>query len=286
VDHPGAGAAIPQRRGSGFVYLSSVSSEFGSLIRRLCAEPAFGTVSLVSGPHDVMVDCFAATYEELMQVVTGTFADLPGVNSRDVVFVSRLFRHGSQWRSWSLEPARARIMTEQAAPPSPTYAPDRVDSSLLAELARDGRATWAELGAAGGVSAQTARRRVERFLSSGYVTMRCDTALAVQQGLREVNLGLNVPAPQVESIGQYFAGLSSCRMSAQVLGTQNLTVTLWVRDYLEIQRHEEALAAKAPGSTVVSRQVVVRAYKRIGHLLDESGRRRGYVPMPLWRDVA
>ena len=150
---------------------------------------------------------------------------------------------------------------------------------------RDGRASWAELGAACGVSPQTARRRVERFLASGYMTMRCDTSVSVQQGLREVSLSLNVPATHVDSIGRYFAGLPSCRLSAQVLGAQNLVVTLWVRDYLEVQGHERELAARAPGSTVISRQAVVRTYKRLGHLLDESGRSRGVVPLPLWREA-
>ena len=270
---------------SAFIQLSSVPGEHEALIRRLCAEPAFGTVSLVSGPHDLFVDCFASSHEELMAIVTGSFADLPGVTRREVVFVTQLYRHASEWRSGTLEPARARLMAKESVAPPPAYAPDRLDASLLEELAADGRASWAELGAACGVSPQTARRRVERFLASGYMTMRCDTSVSVQQGLREVSLSLNVPATHVDSIGKYFAGLPGCRLSAQVLGAQNLVVTLWVRDYLEVQGHERELAARAPGSTVVSRQAVVRTYKRLGHLLDESGRSRGVVPLPLWREA-
>ncbi len=269
---------------SAFVFLSSVPGEHEALIQRLCAEPAFGTVSLVSGAHDLFVDCFASSHEELMAIVTGAFADLPGVTRREVVFVTQLYRQASEWRSGTLEPARARLMAQESTPPPPAYAPDRLDATLLEELARDGRASWAELGAVSGVSPQTARRRVERFLASGYMTMRCDTSVAGQQGLREVSLSLNVPATHVDSIGRYFAGLPSCRLSAQVLGTQNLLVTLWVRDYVEVQGHEQELAARAPGSTVITRQAVVRTYKRLGHLLDASGRSQGVVPLPLWRE--
>ncbi|GAB3557331.1 Lrp/AsnC family transcriptional regulator [Arthrobacter alkaliphilus] len=270
---------------SAFISLSSLPSEHEALVRKLCSEPAFGTVSLVSGSHDLFVDCFASSHEELMEIVTGSFAGLPGVTHREVVFVTKLYRQASDWRSGTLEPARARLMSAEPLPAPEAYAPDHLDASLLAELARDGRASWAELGAACGVSPQTARRRVERFLGSGYMTLRCDTSASAQQGLREVSLILNVPAHHVDAVGRYFAALPNCRLSAQVLGAQNLLVTLWVRDYLEVQGHERELAERAPGSVVISRQAVVRIYKRLGHVLDGSGRNLSVVPLPLWREA-
>jgi hypothetical protein len=69
---------------------------------------------------------------------------------------------------------------------------------------------------------------------------------------------------------------------AQVLGAQNLLVTLWVRDYLKVQAYERELADRAPGSAVISRQAVVRTFKRLGHVLDESGCSRSVVPLLLW----
>lgn len=268
---------------SAFIHLSSLPSEHAALVQRLCAEPAFGTVSMVSGGHDLLIDCFASSHDELMDIVTKSFGDLPGVSGRDVVFVTELYRQASEWRSGTLGPAQARLITPTSRPAPSGYEPDGLDAALLAELARDGRASWADLGDACQVSPQTAKRRVERFLAAGYMTMRCDTSVAVQPGLREVNLLLNVPATEVENVGRYFAALPSCRLSAQVLGAHNLLVALWVRDYLEVHGHERELAARAPGSTVISREVVIRTYKRLGHLLDESGRNYDVVPLPLWR---
>ena len=269
---------------SAFIHLSSVPNESDALIERLCAEPAFGTVSLVTGAHDLFVDCFASSHDELMDIVTGSFPGLPGVTHREVVFVTRLYRQASEWRSGTLEPARARLVSAEPLPEQPAYSPDRLDAALLEELAKDGRASWAELGAACGVSPQTARRRVERFLATGYMALRCDTSTAAQQGLREVTLVLNVPAQCVDDVGHYFAALNNCRLSAQVLGAQNLLVTLWVRDYLEVQAYERELADRAPGSAVISRQAVVRTFKRLGHVLDESGCSRRVVPLPLWTE--
>ncbi|MFJ4210126.1 Lrp/AsnC family transcriptional regulator [Paenarthrobacter sp. NPDC089675] len=267
---------------SAFIHISSTPSDSQALIERVCAEPAFGTVSLVTGSHDLFVDCFASSHEELMDIVTGSFPELPGVTHREVVFVTKLYRQASDWRSGTLEPARARLVSAQPLAEQPGYAPDRLDAELLVELAKDGRASWAELGSACGVSPQTARRRVERFLATGYITLRCDASTAAQQGLREVTLVLNVPAQYVDDVGRYFAGLGNCRLSAQVLGAQNLLVTLWVRDYLEVQAYERELAERAPGSSVISRQAVVRTFKRLGHVLDAAGRSTRVVPLPLW----
>ncbi|MBT2585224.1 Lrp/AsnC family transcriptional regulator [Arthrobacter sp. ISL-95] len=269
---------------SAFIQLSSLPGESEELIRRLCAEPAFGTVSMVTGSHDVFMDCFASSHEELMDIITGSFPKLPGVTHREVVFVTKLYRQASEWRSGTLEPGRARQVSTQTKEAPAGYSPDRLDATLLEELAKDGRASWAELGAACNVSPQTARRRVERFLASGYITLRCDASTAANRGLREVTLMLNIPAQYVDDVGRYFAAQSNCRLSAQVLGTQNLVVTLWVRDYLEAQAFERELAQRAPGSSVISRQAVVRTYKRLGHLLDESGRSLSVVPLPLWRE--
>jgi DNA-binding Lrp family transcriptional regulator len=269
---------------SAFIHISSQPSKHRELIGRLCAEPAFATVSVVSGPHDLFVDCFASSNEALMGIVAEAFAELPGVIRREVVFVTKLYRQASDWPSGTLETAQGRLLATASRPSPAGYTPDRLDAALLQEPGRDGRASWAELGEACSVSPQTARRRVERFLAAGYMVLRCDAAAAVQQGQREVSLILNVPASRVDAVGRYFAGLPGCRVSAQVLGVQNLLVTLWVRDYLEVQAHERELAALAPGSVVVSRQAVVRTYKRLGHLLDVAGRSTGVVPLPLWSE--
>lgn len=280
---PAPGPRYPSVGWSAFIYVSSKPAELDAIVRRLCAEPAFGTVSLVSGSHDLFIDCFASSHEALMDILSGSFADLPGVTQREIVFITKLYRQATDWRSGTLEPGRAQLIAAAPKPLPPEFQPDEVDAMLLEELARDGRATWAELGAACMVSPQTARRRLERFLAAGYMVLRCDTSAAFQQGLREVTLVLNVPAMHVDAVGRYFSDLPSCRLSAQVLGVQNLVVTLWVRDYLEVQGHEKELAIRAPGSTVISRQAVIRHYKRLGHLLDKDGKDCGLVPLPLWR---
>ncbi|MFF1829016.1 AsnC family transcriptional regulator [Paenarthrobacter sp. NPDC058040] len=134
-----------------FIHLSSVPGETDALLERLCEEPAFATISLVTGSHDLFMDCFASSHEELMDIVTGSFPRLPGITHREVVFVTKLYRQASEWRSGTLEPGRARLVSSEPPAQPPAYSPDTLDAALLEELARDGRASWADLGAACGV---------------------------------------------------------------------------------------------------------------------------------------
>ncbi len=280
---PAPGARYLSAGWSAFVHIACHPAEQQELVERLCAEPAFGTVSAVAGPSDLFVDCFATSSDALMEIVVGAFAALPGVIRREVVFVTKLYRQAHQWRGGSLDRAQARQLLDPVRPAESGYRPDRVDVELLHRLGLDGRAGWADLGQACGVSPQTARRRVERLLAVGVISLRCDAAPAIRQGQREVSLIMNVPATRVDAVAGYFAALPGCRVAAQVLGVQNLLITLWVRDFLEIQAHERKLAEMAPGTTVIARQAVVRGYKRGGHLLDDAGRSVGIVPLPLWQ---
>ena len=51
-----------------------------------------------------------------------------------------------------------------------TTTPDRVDHELLAELRRNGRASWAELARLVGLSAPSVQERVRRLEERGYIT--------------------------------------------------------------------------------------------------------------------
>ncbi|MBU3061958.1 Lrp/AsnC family transcriptional regulator [Nocardia sp. NEAU-G5] len=266
---------------SAFLQIAATPNAHEALLEQLCEEPAFATVSLVSGRYDILVDCFASSPAELTDVVTASFARLPGVIRRDVLFTAEVYRQATEWRSGVLEPSETRSLTTPPHTASPGFSPDRVDRAMLAALTHDGRASLATLAQECGISPQTVRRRLDRILDAGYVALRCDASSDASPGFREVTLLLNVPADDIATVGRYFADLTACRVSAHVIGAENLLVTLWVRNYLEVRDHERVLARLAPGSTVVGRQAVMRTYKRLGHVLDARGRRTRYIALPL-----
>ncbi|MFD4902414.1 Lrp/AsnC family transcriptional regulator [Streptomyces sp. NPDC048511] len=266
------------------VFLSASPSHHTELAERLCQEPAAATVTRVTGGHDFRVDCFTGTQESLDQIVSERFSSLPGVMRTETAYVTRVHRQSSSWRSGILDQRQSRsVSADSAATPSRRTAFDAVDSALLDALGDDGRRSWAELAALCAVSPQTARRRVEQHLASGYLVLRCEFATSAGLPVREASLILNVPGRHLEAAGRYMAGLPNCRVSVEVFSVHNLVATFWVHDLNEIHAYERELEARAPGTVVFSRSVTLRTYKRVGHILDREGRSVGRVPLPMWR---
>lgn len=271
---------------SAFVYLSSTPSTQEEIVKQLCADPAFATVSLISGSHDLMVDCYAASYDALLRRLTESFAPLVGLTHREVIFSTEIYRSAAEWRSKSLEPSQVRRLAARPGAAGTRYSPDAVDIRLVEMLAVDGRASWVQLADACGVAPQTARRRIERVLASGQLSLRCDAAMELAAGQKEVTLLISIPATDVKAIGSYLASLPGCRLSAEILGTANMLVTMWVHDFVEVRELEVELGRRAPLLAVTSRHVTVRHYKRAGRLLDAQGKCSGRVPVPLWGELS
>lgn len=269
---------------SAHVFLSAPPRYHEDVAAQLCDEPAAATVALVTGGHDFRIDCFAATHADLDTIIAESFSSLPGVTRMEAAYVSRVHRQGSEWRGGALDKAQERSVAREQSGSGQSHwrTPDELDTRLIAALSADGRARWRDIGRSCGVSAQTARRRIERHLESGYIDLRCDTAESADEQFREVSLVLNVPATRVSEVGEYFGALPNCRLSAQVLSVHNLVATLWVRDLAVIHDHENALESLAPGATVLSRSVTVKTHKRVGHVVDSAGRSERVVPLSMW----
>ncbi|MGY1433900.1 hypothetical protein [Streptomyces reniochalinae] len=90
------------------------------------------------------------------------------------------------------------------------------------------------------------------------------------------------PARDLNAVHRTLAALPECRVVAAVTGPDNVLATLWLPGVGDIQRRETALCARLPSLTVTDRIVGLRTVKRMGHLLDEQGRRLGTRPIRPW----
>lgn len=268
---------------SAFLSIEVDVGEQDRLADRLCAEPSFASVLLMSGENQFLVDCFAPSVEESMRLLTEVFPGLPGVIRRRIDPIMKIYRLGSQWRSGALEAPVRKALESESPMTSRARIPDEADARLLEALAVDGRAGWQTIAERAGVSAQTAKRRITGLLDSGFMTFRCDTATMERSGLREVVVGWAVPSDSIDAVGAAVAADPLCRVSSQVLAGANFTATLWVHDYGQVQDHEAQVLRVAPRATVVERNAVLRAYKRMGQVLGDDGRRQSTVPVSWWR---
>lgn len=256
-----------------FVFLSVEPGRIPAVLKSLEMQAEFATVSQIAGTHDLLVDCLAPSAQELTKLLTRSSQIADGINNREVMVSTRVYRGATGWRAGALEPEKARQVLQPSTRHGQLTFGDPIDSRIVSELGNDGRMSWAELGQRCGVAPATARRRTEVLLAAGAFSLRCDAATPIRQGRHGITLLLDVPATHLEELGFWFAERNDCRLCAEVVGQGNLLVTLWFREFSDLQVCERGLLGVAPGTRVISRHLELGTTKRLGMLLDEQGRR-------------
>lgn len=279
------GREFTRNRCTAFVLLRCLPQERSRLITELSALPEAVTIELTGpGSADLLLDVLAPDLPSLSRFLNEKLDRLSGIVSVTCLFATSLYVEGSRWRLRSLEPAQLTALGSAAGAREPvrTLALDPVDRALLDELVRDGRLGLAELAERTATSPATVRRRLRRLTDSAVLTFRCDIASALAGHPVPVSLLGQVPARDIGTVHRTFAALPECRLIAAVTGPANIFATLWVHDLGDIQRRETALCARLPTLTVTDRIVGLHTAKRMGHLLDEQGRRIGVQPISPW----
>jgi DNA-binding Lrp family transcriptional regulator len=195
-----------------------------------------------------------------------------------------VWAEGSGWRLGVLDAEEVAALRPHSPRPdrAGTVPGGPADRALLGALARDGRASYAELAAAAGVSPATARRRVGRLLASGAVLLRTEVSAPLVGWPVSVVLWADAPAGRLDALAAAVGRFRQVRLCATLAGAPSLIVVAWLRTVEEVHRFELELLDAVPGLVVVDRLVVLRSLKRMGRLLDDSGRAVGVVPLAPW----
>ncbi|WP_164259605.1 Lrp/AsnC family transcriptional regulator [Streptomyces sp. SID10853] len=280
------GREFSRNRCSAFVLLRCLPGDRTRLMAELSALPEAVTIELTGhGTADLLLDVLAPDLTALTRFLGEKLDRMAGIVSVTCLFTTSLYVEGSRWRLRSLAPAQLTALGSPSAArgePAGTVPLDAVDRALLHELVRDGRLGLAELAERTATSPATVRRRLRRLTDSSVLTFRCDIASALAGRPVPVSLLGQVPARDIGTTHRTLAALPECRLVAAVTGPANIFVTLWVHDLGDIQRRETALCARLPTLTVTDRIVGLHTVKRMGHLLDDEGRRVGVQPISPW----
>lgn len=114
---------------------------------------------------------------------------------------------------------------------------DAIDEALLAVLARDGRASYGEMADAAATSQSTVRRRLDRLLACGAVTIGLELDPAVL-GLNAVaTLWLTVAPADLAAVGETLASHPEVPFAAATTGPTNLVASVACRDTGELYRY-------------------------------------------------
>jgi DNA-binding Lrp family transcriptional regulator len=249
------------------------------------------TVELTTGSADILVTVAAADLQTMSHYLLEHLDQVEHVVSSRARIATRLYGEGSSWRLRVLPPATVttlqRIRSQQVSDEVPD-GPVQMSKSaqaMLTHLALDGRASFAELADRSGTSPTTARRHISRLLSSGVVILRTDVSAYAVNWPVQVYLWASVPVDTLTQTARTLSRFRQARLTATVTAGPSLALCSWLQTVEEVHRLELAISAKLPNLEVIDRLIVLRTVKRMGRLLDESGKAVGVVPINLWDDL-
>ncbi len=276
---PGPGS--PHAQCLAYVDVTCLPSAKTRVAQELAGDPHALSIDITAGSSDLLLTVAAVDLRTLGRYLLERLDRIPGVTGTRARIATRLYAEGSLWRLGVLPGAVAIGGPLTAARGGPT---DTLDRELMSALGEDGRASYAALALATGTSQPTARRRIERLVATGAVLLRTEVAAPLAGWPVSIVMSADAPAGRLDDVATSLGRLRQVRLCATLAGTPSLILVAWLASLDDVHRFEQELLHTAPDVEVLDRLVVLRAVKRMGHLLDADGRAVGAVRMDVWRD--
>ncbi|MFE2327223.1 Lrp/AsnC family transcriptional regulator [Streptomyces sp. NPDC059385] len=171
----------------------------------------------------------------------------------------------------ALSPDRIAALRRPPAGPAPAerYVMDETELALLAVLRRDGRAGYAELARATGLSESTARRRVERLRDLEAIFFDVEFVPALFGYEAEATLVLTVPPARLAEVGAALAGHREVAFAAAVTGAASLMAVVVCRDTDALYTYLTERIGAVDGVGQVEVIPTLRSVKRAGMLVED-----------------
>lgn len=254
-----------------------------SVTAQLAEVPEIVTVEEAASNRDLMLTVITKSLEEFSEKVVARLKGIEGLTKYQTALCTRLHSSGDEWHLNVLAKSQlASLRTlgqgaagggrETAAAPLPQSHLD-----LLPYLARDGRATAAEIARDLGRHPATVQRQLNRVLASGLLLFRCELAQGYSSFPVTCQWFANVPAGRHEEAAAAFRSISNVRLSASTTGPTNFVIIMWLQSLADVMTAELALQQKVPGIELVESVVMLRTVKRVGWMLNEDTTASGAV---------
>jgi DNA-binding Lrp family transcriptional regulator len=252
-----------------FVRLQTTPGSADSIADALARRPDTSWVRLASGGTEISCVVQARTPEQRDALF---LRGLPG--SRRVVQISaHSILHDFTPAAW--HGVRTALSAGQLArhaqltPPAQAAGDEEAhlltdDEPLLAELARDGRASYATLAAAIHWHESTVRRRIDELCHAGLLLFEVDVdnrALGVNV---EATLWLSVEPARLDEVGRSLATHQEIPFAAATTGPTNLLASALFRDTRHLYEYLTGPLADLPGVRSVQTAPIIRTLKRTG----------------------
>jgi DNA-binding Lrp family transcriptional regulator len=247
------------------------------------------TVEITTGTADIRLTIAAANLQMLSHYLLDHLGAMESVLRSRARIATQLYTEGSRWRLVDLSEEALRVLERSRPKPESDGGDEAITMTpdvqrLAGLLTVDGRASYAELAAATDLSPTTVRRHVAGLLRSGMLLPRTDLAAELSGTPVQVYLWADAPVEGLPGTARTISQIRQVRLCATVSSAPSMLLCAWLRTVEEVHRLELAIASRLPQVRIVDRLVVLRTVKRMGRLLDTTGRSVGVVPINIWDD--
>ena len=268
-----------------FLRLQTTPGSADSIAEALARRPDTSWVRLASGGTEIACTLEARSPEQRDALL---LRGLPG--SRRVAQISaHSILHDFTPGPWqevtrALSPAQLEMLGPPAAPLQARAETTLLaeDEPLLAELARDGRASHAALAAAIHWHESTVRRRMDELRRAGLLHFEIDLDNRAFGLNVQAMLWLSVEPGRLDETGRALASHREIPFAAATTGPTNLLASAVFRDTRHLYEYLTGELAALPGVSSVQTAPIIRTLKRTGsvrspahHAADPRGVRRG-----------
>jgi DNA-binding Lrp family transcriptional regulator len=250
-----------------FLRLQTIPGSADSIADALARRPDTSWVRLASGGAEVACTLQERTPEQRDALL---LRGLPG--SRRVVQISaHSILHDFTPGPWqeithALSSAQLDMLGPPATPPQAraeaALLPE--DEPLLAELARDGRASHAALAGAIHWHESTVRRRMDELRRAGLLYFQIDLDNRFFGMNLQAMLWLSVEPSRLDETGRALAAHPEIPFAAATTGPTNLLASAVFRDTTHLYEYLTGELAALPGVSSVQTAPIIRTLKRTG----------------------
>jgi len=141
------------------------------------------------------------------------------------------------------------------------------DQPLIDLLIRSGRASYADLAAAAGVSQGRATRRLAALLRVGVIYLDVDLSAPLLGYSAQANLWLTVTPSELHAAGTALRAHPEVAFAAAISGPQNLTASVTCRDLDHLYQFATQRVGTVPGVQALEISPVLRHVKQSGAII-------------------
>lgn len=221
-------------------------------------------VMAVTGDADVCCELIAADRLTLHRILT---CDIPAIRGISRIRTYAVLKHVKPTSEWRLPVLKRAQIAQLKTPPRRSRRAAHVQLSatdlvMLEELRLDARLSYVRLSGKLGVTSTTARRRLDRLLSSGAVSLRASVDPEIVGLPVEADVWLQVRPDAVEQTARRLAARAEVTYCGVMAGASAIELLLALPDLNHLYNFSAGVIAAMPAVQHCEPTLITRFYKR------------------------